>query len=372
MASTIVAGNITNGGTAISSDSTGILDIKTGTGSGTTALTLDASQNVTAANNLNATGFSSVSTFGFKNRLINGAFQIAQRSIGGSVTPAAGVTTYNALDRWFIAQTGTTASLFFGQTTPQTTGVFKAGYFGRNNGQTNIPATIFLGQQIESFNVYDLRGQTVTASFNAFRGANAPATLNVVARFGTTADQASANGLNGTWTGYTAATVSALSIGTTVASYTYSFTVPSNASEMMLLFYYIPVGTAGANEWFALENVQLEKGSIATSFDFRSYGTELALCQRYYLKNTTVVDGGGTSFATASRDVVVGIKVSFPVEMRITPTLSLLGTTGRAGAVANSENISTVGFSWGRIQTGSGSAACYAFATGGFSVDSEL
>ena len=46
MASTIVAGNITNGGTAISSDSTGILDIKTGTGSGTTALTIDASQYV--------------------------------------------------------------------------------------------------------------------------------------------------------------------------------------------------------------------------------------------------------------------------------------------------------------------------------------
>lgn len=46
MASTIVAGNITNGGTAISSDSTGILAIKTGTGSGTTALTIDASQYV--------------------------------------------------------------------------------------------------------------------------------------------------------------------------------------------------------------------------------------------------------------------------------------------------------------------------------------
>jgi hypothetical protein len=46
MASTIVAGNITNGGTAISSDSTGILDIKTGTGSGTTAISINASQYV--------------------------------------------------------------------------------------------------------------------------------------------------------------------------------------------------------------------------------------------------------------------------------------------------------------------------------------
>lgn len=46
MASTIVAGNATNGGTAISSDSTGILEIKTGSGAGTTALTIGTSQYV--------------------------------------------------------------------------------------------------------------------------------------------------------------------------------------------------------------------------------------------------------------------------------------------------------------------------------------
>ena len=46
MASTITAGNATNNGTSISSDNTGILEIKTGTGSGTTAMTLNASANV--------------------------------------------------------------------------------------------------------------------------------------------------------------------------------------------------------------------------------------------------------------------------------------------------------------------------------------
>ena len=61
MASTITAGNATNG-LGISSDNTGILQLKSGTGSGTTALTLDASQNaafagtVTATNITNATG----------------------------------------------------------------------------------------------------------------------------------------------------------------------------------------------------------------------------------------------------------------------------------------------------------------------------
>jgi hypothetical protein len=59
------------------------------------------------------------------------------------------------------------------------------------------------------------------------------------------------------------------------------------------------VGTNGAT--FYITGVQLEKGSTATSFDYRPYGTELALCQRYYeignvncagiLLNTTLVSG---------------------------------------------------------------------------------
>jgi hypothetical protein len=55
MATTITAGNATNGA-AISSDGTGILELKTGTGSGTTGLTIDASQNVTLPNAITLTG----------------------------------------------------------------------------------------------------------------------------------------------------------------------------------------------------------------------------------------------------------------------------------------------------------------------------
>ena len=272
-------------------------------------------------------GISSSGLYGFKNRLINGSFQIAQRTTGGSSTPSANATAYVALDRWFIAQTGTTATLFCSQSTPQTTGVFKAGYFGRNSGQTNVPTNIFFGQQIESFNLYDLRGQTATVSFNAFRGANAPTSLTVVARFGTAADQSSSDGLTGAWTGYTAATDSVLSIGTTVASYTYSFTVPSNASEMMLLFYYAPTGTAGANEFFALENVQLEEGSTATSFDVLDYGRSLMQCQRYYYRITDT-SNAITLAGFATSTTVASFFNNFPVNMRIAPTA--LEQTGTA------------------------------------------
>jgi len=54
MASTITAGNATNG-LALSCDNTGILELKTGTGSGTTGLTIDASQNATFAGTITAT-----------------------------------------------------------------------------------------------------------------------------------------------------------------------------------------------------------------------------------------------------------------------------------------------------------------------------
>ena len=59
MATTITAGNATNGA-AISSDGTGTLDIKTGTGAGTTALSIDASQVVTLPGNLIVTGTATI------------------------------------------------------------------------------------------------------------------------------------------------------------------------------------------------------------------------------------------------------------------------------------------------------------------------
>jgi hypothetical protein len=56
MANVLTAGNSSNGGTAISTDTSGTLNIVTGSGSGANAITIDASQNVTMAANLSVTG----------------------------------------------------------------------------------------------------------------------------------------------------------------------------------------------------------------------------------------------------------------------------------------------------------------------------
>ena len=79
-------------------------------------------------------------------------------------------------------------------------------------------------------------------------------------------------------------------------------------------------------------SVQLEKGSTATSFDYRPYGTELALCQRYYYRITGSGYFGTALIRSTSSSVSY---TAFPVTMRINPTS--LEQTGTAAdyAVAN-------------------------------------
>jgi hypothetical protein len=84
------------------------------------------------------------------------------------------------------------------------------------------------------------------------------------------------------------------------------------------------VGTNGAT--FYITGVQLEKGSTATSFDYRPYGTELALCQRYYAKVISAT--GGSSVKTAFGNGISTsaststIFVQTPITMRALPTFN--------------------------------------------------
>jgi hypothetical protein len=100
------------------------------------------------------------------------------------------------------------------------------------------------------------------------------------------------------------------------------------------------VATNGAT-WY-LTGVQLEKGSTATSFDYRSFGTELALCQRYFetsadFGNNAQYDGqqivvgvGGTTFGGA---VAFCQGKPFSVRKRTAPTVVLYYQDGSAGNV---------------------------------------
>ena len=102
------------------------------------------------------------------------------------------------------------------------------------------------------------------------------------------------------------------------------------------------VGTNGAT--FYITGVQLEVGSTATSFDYRPYGTELALCQRYFEKSYNIDVVPGTVTETGVSYTVVGnssgnpaSSVFFNARKRAGPTITTYSSvSGTSGKVRNS------------------------------------
>ena len=101
-----------------------------------------------------------------------------------------------------------------------------------------------------------------------------------------------------------------------------------------------------ANSTFYLTGVQLEQGSVATPFEQRPIGTELALCQRYYEKSfpltTTPANGlysvSTTGTVTYSDYWVLAMGwIPFSVEKRIVPNMTFYGTSTNNWQAANSD-----------------------------------
>jgi hypothetical protein len=102
------------------------------------------------------------------------------------------------------------------------------------------------------------------------------------------------------------------------------------------------VGTNGAT--FYITGVQLEKGSTATSFDYRPYSAELALCQRYYEKSYDIGTIAGASTITGACKYVSPrtvnpsddiFSVCYLASKRSSPTVTIYSTTGASGNIRN-------------------------------------
>jgi hypothetical protein len=287
-------------------------------------------------------------SLGFKNRIINGAMMIDQRNAGASVTPTTGQYT---LDRWKV---GLSQSSKFS--------------FQRNAGGVTPPSgfTNYLG--ITSTSSYSLTGndsfaiEQITEGFNiadfGWGTANAqPATLSFWVRSSLTGTFGGSIATTGsgvwvlpfsyvissanTWTFITVqipASSSALTnnnessgvfvrfsigatgaaVGGTAGTWTNAgnYVAPSGGTSV--------VSTNGAT-WY-ITGVQLEKGSTATSFDYRPYTTEMQLAQRYFYRTygavTQLPIARGYGLAGAS----AGTPIYFPTLMRAAPTLTKVGT----------------------------------------------
>jgi len=305
---------------------------------GTQAMLVDASQNVTFAQAANLPN-----TFGFKNRIINGAMAIDQRKAGASVV-VSNTDSYFGIDRYSVIDFSNAAT--WQQLTTSPPAGFQ--YFGclRRNTGTSGASTLAITQVVESKNCFDLQSQSVTLSFYAKAGANfSAASSNITAsvKTGTGTDQSATNFRNNTWTGLATVVTSTFAITTSWVKYTITGTVSASATQIGVQFQFDSTGTAGADDSLNVTGVQLEKGSTATSFDYRPIGTELALCERYCFVPASNSRYVGQCDAT-TRALMIYV---FPQTMRTGPSATLASATSYTVTTATGGTVNSTAVSLG-------------------------
>ena len=274
----------------------------------------------------------------FRNRIINGSMQIDQRNAGASVTPTTDGTY--TLDRWVSGLSQASKFSVQKSSTAPTGFVNSLAVTSLSSYTVGASENFRLEQKIEAFNVSDLgwgtaNAATVTLSFwvrSSLTGTFGGSVINYNATrsypFSYTISSANtfeyktvtiAGDTSGSW--YTnnnlegIRIIFGLGVGSSVSGTAGAW---ASATYLSATGATSVVGTNGAT--FYITGVQLEKGSTATSFDYRPYGTELALCQRYYEK---VSNTSNNAFCTgmATQSTVFRGFLGFQVEKRATPSV---------------------------------------------------
>jgi len=284
-----------------------------------------------------ATGYGAGSFAVGRNRLINSDMRIDQRNAGASAT--AGAATYT-LDRW-IAYDSSDAVFTVQQDSSAPAGFVNSAKITITTADASIAASQYnyFAQRIEGFNVADLNwgsanAKTVTLSFwvrssvtGTFGGALVNSAYNRSYPFtyaisvADTWEQKSvtiSGDTSGTW-------LTTNGIGIQVL-----FDLGTGTNNTGTAGAWVGAGNIGADSTIQLANtlnatwyitgVQLEEGTVATPFERRSYGQELALCQRYYYRlkagSSYANAGVGRAYSTTNGQAIVAM----PVSMRAAPT----------------------------------------------------
>ena len=338
--STGVTGTLgtTNGGTGLASFTSGGVVYATSTSALTTGTLPEASGGTGTT-----TGY-----YGFKNRIINGAMSLDQRNAGASQTITAAAALAYTVDRWYAYCTGANVT---GQ---QIAGAYTSSqYRYQFTGAASVTAIGF-GQRIEAKNCFDLANTTATLS--CYISNSLLTTVTWTAYYATTTAD--------TFGSLASPTVTQIATGTfTVSStrtqYTTNISVPSAATTGIQILFTVGAQTSGT---WVIDSVQLEKGSTATSFDYRPYGTELALCQRYY---TVFAWESGSNWPSVGGYITNGGTVdasfTFPVQMRTTPTTTKNGTWNVSGSNGQPTVLGTTSSGFALRITGTGAGQGYAY-----------
>jgi hypothetical protein len=286
---------------------------------------------------------------GRRNLIINGAMQVAQR---GTSVASLNSTGYYTLDRWiFLASVGT-AALTMSQSSDVPDGFANSLKLEVTTADTALDADVQYGidHRIESQDLQHLAygtasAKTTTLSFWAKSSKTGIYTIWVYSPDGgrhatlqytinsantweykqlTIYGDASGTLINDNGEGFRMRFGLAIGSdyqGGTITDGVWESLVNSNRNAGQVNF----VDTVGAT--FYITGVQLEVGSVATPFEHRSFGEELALCQRYYQRidygsTPTVICNGFYYTSTHIRGVY-----NPPVVFRGTPSLDVPNST---------------------------------------------
>ena len=322
-----------------------------------------------------------------RNRIINGAMVLDQRNSGASVNGTAGVYPVDRFEIEHFLGGGTGTGQ---QSSTAPTGFTNSLLITVTGTDTSLASTDFytVRQIIEGYNISDLsfgtsNPSTVTISFwvrssvtgiycfslsngGNNRGYATEYTINVANTWEkkTITIPGCTDGTWGTTNGRGIQCRWCMGTGTSrqATVNTWAASEVHGTSNQTNLF-----ATNGAT--FYLTGVQLEEGKVATPFEYRNYGQELTLCQRYYeVGNQSCWSGMTTTNVTYAR-----VMVDYKVEKRAVPS-TLTVTTVDYGGGFNSSNpttttSSTRGFQWYKLAT-SGSNDSWNFIT--WAANSEL
>jgi len=300
-------------------------------------------------NEITDTGGSTL--LGRKNAIINGNFDVWQR---GTSQTADG---YGSADRWYYNRGTSTQSVTQEAfTVGQTDVPNNPKYYSRNVVTTASTAgsLVVYIQNIEGVETF--AGETVTLSFYAKADASKNIAVEFSQNFGTGGSPSSE---------VTAIGVTTVALTTSWAKYTVTVDVPSisgktlgtDANDYLRVLLWLEAGSdfnartnslGNQSGTFDIAQVQLEAGSVATPFERRSYGEELALCQRYYERLSCTNTGSYISVSTGISATSSLTTIPFATTKRESPSLlfggafSLVGASGGqvpvTGIVASSTN----------------------------------
>lgn len=287
----------------------------------------------------------------FKNRIINGNMAIDQRNSGASVTVTT--STGYTLDRWqaYASQSSKySVQQNAGSVTPPSGFAYYLGATSLSAYSVTSTDIFTIRQIIEGYNIADLNWGTANAKpivisfwvYSSLTGTFGGAICNngQTRSYPFTYTISSANtwefktvsiagDTSGTWNTSSGRGIDlflSLGVGSTYTGTAgaWAGTAYYNATGATSV-----VATNGAT--FYITGVQLEVGTVATSFDFRPYGTELALCQRYFQswggETQYTCFAQGTSMSSGTQIICNMIPI---VQMRVGPSFS---STGQFGVV---------------------------------------